>query len=113
MNMELYKMAEELSEMLLNSDIYQRFLESKKRLEENQKLFNRVKEYQRKNFQIQNDTSDNIKEQLRNLENEYRDIMRNTIVRDFLNSELILCKTIKTINETIVNKIDINVDFLE
>lgn len=111
--MELYKIAEELSEMLINSDIYKRFVEAKQRLEEHEDILNRVKEYRCKNFNIQNGVSDNKKEQIVNLENEYQDILRNTVARDFLNAELVLCKTIKNIQEIIVNKIDLNMDFLQ
>ena len=110
--MELERKAEELSEMLANSDIYRTFAEARDRLEENQDILNKVNEYRRKNFIIQNGTEDNKTEQLRNLENEYKDILRNTIARDFLNAELVLCRTIKKISEIIIERIDMNMDFL-
>lgn len=111
--MELENKAEELSEMLVNSDIYRTYVEARSRLEENEDIFKKVNEYRKKNFVIQNEIADNKVEQLRNLEHEYKDILKNTIVRDFLNSELVLCRTIKKINEIIIDKIDMNIDFLD
>lgn len=110
--MELEKKAEEIAEMLVNSDVYKTFVEAKNKLAEKQDILKKVNEYRRKNFEIQNGTADNKAEQLRNLENEYKEILRNTEARNFLNAELILCRNIKKINEIIIDKIDMNMDFL-
>lgn len=111
--MEIKDKAEELSKMILNSDIYNDFIKAKRKLEENPELNNRVNEYRGKNFSIQNSVADNKLEQLRNLENEYRDVLINTVTREFLNAELVLCRTIKNINEIIVSKIALDVDFMK
>ena len=40
------------------------------------------------------------------------ELLNNSLVRDFLNSELILCKMIQKINRILVSEIDLELDFL-
>lgn len=110
---ELYLKTEELARSLKESSVYKNYLEAKERLMENELLAGRIKEYMRRNFVIQNNESQNKVDSLHDLQNEYRDILRNTVARDFLNAELSLCKTIKKMNSILVEDVDISVDFLD
>lgn len=110
---ELYLKTEELARSLKESSVYKNYLEAKDRLMENELLAGRIKEYMRRNFVIQNNESQNKVDSLHDLQNEYRDILRNTVARDFLNAELSLCKTIKKMNSILVEDVDISVDFLD
>lgn len=110
---ELYLKTEELARSLKESSVYKNYLEAKDRLMENELLAGRIKEYMRRNFVIQNNESQNKVDSLHDLQNEYRDILRNTVARDFLNAELSLCKTIKKMNSILVEDVDISVDFFD
>ena len=102
----MYEKAYELSNAILGSDVYKRFINARESLKKHEDLCAKANEYRHKNFMIQNSTSNNRVDELRELENEYRDILRNTIVREYLNAELLLCRTIQKINEIIVDGLD-------
>lgn len=71
-----------------------------------------VNEYRRRNFYIQNSENSNKIDEIRKLLEEYDYLMNNRIVREYLDSELILCRTIKRINSILVDKIDIDTSFI-
>lgn len=108
----MYEKAYELSRAVLESDVYKRYVKAKKMLEDDEELYVRVNEYRQRNFVIQNSTSNNRADELRELENEYKDMLKNTIVREYLNAELLLCRTVRKINEIIVDGIDMDMSFM-
>lgn len=110
---EFIQKAEELSAMLSDSDEYKRFLEAKNELEKDRELYNRVVEYRRRNFYIRNGNTNDKQGELKKLGEENGDILRNTVVREFLNAELILCRIVQEINTLVISKIDFDVSFLE
>lgn len=112
LKMEIVEKAEELSNMIRESEEYKRYLAAKEAISADVDLYNRVNEYRKKNFTLQNSTSNNRIDELRELENEYREIMKNTIVREFLNSELILCRKMQKINELIVDGLDLDIQIV-
>ena len=110
--MEIFEKAEEISALILDSDAYRRFIMAKEKLDDNPEIAERVTEYRKKNFALQNGTSNNKIDELRELENEYGEVLKNTLIREFLNAELILCRTIQNINEIIAEKLDFEMDFI-
>lgn len=110
--MELEEKAKELSDMIIESDIYKRYIKAKENLEKDTDLFGRVAEYRRRNFFIQMGSNDNKRDDLRGLENEYYETLSNVTVKEFLDSELILCRTIQKINTIIIDRVDFDVDFI-
>lgn len=110
--MELEEKARELSDMIIESDIYKRYIKAKENLEKDTDLFGRVAEYRRRNFFIQMGTNDKKHDELRGLENEYYETLTNVLVKEFLDSELILCRTIQKINTIIIDRVDFDVDFI-
>lgn len=110
--MELEDKAIELSDMIAESDIYRRYITAKENLEKDTDLLGRVGEYRRRNFYIQIGTGDNKLDELRRLESEYYETLSNTLVKEFLDSELVLCRTIQKINNIIIDKVDFDVDFI-
>lgn len=108
----MYEKAYELSRAVLESEVYKRYVKAKKMLEDTEELYVRVNEYRHRNFVIQNSTSNNRTDELRELESEYKDILKNTTVREYLNAELLLCRTVRKINEIIVEGIDMDMSFI-
>lgn len=111
-DLDLISKAEELGRCLRESDIYKEYVQAKQKLYEDEALAGRVREYVKRNFYIQNYENGNKSEDIHNLQNDFKDILRNTVARDYLNAELVLCKTIKQINCMIISDIDFNVDFI-
>lgn len=110
--MELEQKAEELSEMIIKSDIYERYIRAKEELGKDTDLAGKVNEYRRRNFRLQMEANDNKRDELRRLENEFYEIISNNTVKEFLDAELILCRTIQKINNIIIDKVDFDVDFI-
>ena len=111
--MELENKARELSDMLINSDVYKRYLAAKENLEKNRELMQKVTEYRRRNFFIQNDEHGNKYEAIRNLSGEYYDVLTDRYVKEFLDCEVMLCRTVQNINNIIVEKLDFDIGFIE
>ncbi|MDE7432603.1 MAG: YlbF family regulator [Lachnospiraceae bacterium] len=110
--MELEEKAKELSEMILKSDIYKRYINAKEELEKDTDLLGRVGEYRRKNFQIQMEANNNKRDALKGLESEYYETLSQVVVKEFLDAELILCRKIQKINNIIIDKIDFDMNFI-
>lgn len=110
--MELENKARELSKMIIDSDVYQRYISAKENLERNTELKVKVDEYRKKNFFIQNKESNNKLDELKNLFSEYYEVLSDKNVKEYMDCELILCRTLQQINEIIVDGIDFDVDFI-
>ena len=110
--MDIEEKARELAGILLDSEIYNRYLAARETLSQNNELFMQVNEYRTRNFYIQNSENSNKIDEIRKLLEEYDYLMNNRIVREYLDSELILCRTIKRINSILVDKIDIDTSFI-
>lgn len=110
--MEFEVIARELSDILIESDIYKRYLRAKEELSRDAELMSKVMEYRKKNFYAQNGTGDNRIEEIRRISGEYYETLSNNRVKEFLDAELILCRAIQGINNIIVDKLDLDVDFM-
>ncbi len=110
--MGLEEMATELSDMLAESDEYRRYLSAKEELAKDAALMSRIDDYRKRNFYVQNSCGDNKIEEIKRLMGEYYDTLADKRVKEFLDSELILCRRIQGINNIIVDKLDFDVDFI-
>lgn len=111
--MDIEEKARELEDIILNSEMYQRYLNARQVMLDNPELFAQVNEYRKRNFYIQNspDVGNKI-EEVRKLLEEFDYIINNKSVREYLDSELVLCRTIRKVNNILVDKIDLDIDFL-
>lgn len=110
--MELENKVIELSNAIMESEDYKKYLSAKNEIEENQDLLARVNEYRKKNFFIQNSDSMNKIEEIRKLVGEYYDVLSNKLVKDYLEAELVLCRCIQNINNIMMEKLDFDVSFI-
>ncbi len=111
--MDIEEKARELEDIILNSEMYQRYLNARQVMLDNPELFAQVNEYRKRNFYIQNspDVGNKI-EEVRKLLEKFDYIINNKSVREYLDSELVLCRTIRKVNNILVDKIDLDIDFL-
>ena len=110
--MAVEEKAQMLSEAILESEEYQKYLAAEKLLKENQELFDRVNEYRKKNFLIQNGESVNKVEEIRKLTGEYHEMLNYKEVKDYLESELLLCRMMQKINRILMEKLEFDVSFI-
>ena len=104
--------AEELKYVILNSEEYKNFDMYRRKLLENPELRDKVNQFRAANVQMQimKANSGNVDVQKFAAENE--ELLNNSLVRDFLNAELILCKMLQKINKILVSEVELELDFL-
>lgn len=108
---ELMEIAENLSEKIKNSQEYKRYIEANINLNISPSVKNRLSEYQREVFRIQNSLEDNKSHQVEKLNKEYLDILDNSDVREFLKCEAVMCKILQEINRILIDDLDIEINF--
>ncbi len=109
---ELESKARELAEIMVNSPEYKKYIEAKKKLEENGELLGNVNEYRKRKFYIQNNPDENMQNALAQLRNEFDYLLNNSVVRDFIDGELAVCKNVRTVTNILVDSIDMDMNFL-
>ena len=91
---------------------YKTFDNYRRKLLENPELKARVDQFRAANvmIQMQKASAGNVDVQRFAAENE--ELLDNSLVRDFLNSELVLCKMLQKINKILVSEVELELDFL-
>ncbi len=104
--------AEELKYTILNSEEYKNFDMYRRKLHEHPELMEKVKHFRISNvcMQIEKAASGNV--DVQRFASENIELLDNSLVRDFLNSELILCRMMQKINSILVSDIELELDFL-
>ena len=110
--MEVEIKARELAEMLIDSDVYKRYITARDEIAKVPELKEKVDEFRKWNFFIQNEENDTKFDGLKKLKADYYEIMADKRVKKYLDSELILCRTIQKINAILVENLDIDVSFI-
>lgn len=104
--------AEELKYAILNSEEYKNFDMYRRKLLEYPELKERVNQFRAANVQMQIQKANSGNGDVQGFAAENQDLLNNSLVRDFLNSELILCKMIQKINKILIADVDLELDFL-
>ena len=104
--------AEELKYTILNSEEYKNFDMYRKRLIENPELKEQVNHFRAMNVRMQMEKANAGNVDVQRFATENVELLNNSLVRDFLNAELILCKMMQKINSILVSEIDLELDFL-
>ena len=110
--MELEKMAEDIGNALVESDIYKRYIKAREALSKDESLFNRTLRFKKDCFYLHNCADADRVDKLKGVYGENYDMLNDKKVKEYLDAELILCRTIQDINKLIVDKVDMNMDFL-
>ncbi len=110
--MDIEIKARELADMLINGDVYKRYITAKEEIAKEPELMAKVDEFRKKNFFIQNEENNNKFDGLKKLKSDYYEIMADKRVKKYLDSELILCRTIQKINAILVENLDVDVSFI-
>ena len=100
---------EELVAAVLESEEYKEYLEYLAKIKEQPELYERVCDYRRRNFELQND---NMFDEVMRFQMENAAIRKNALVNEFLKAELSVCRMLQGITRTISERIELDVDFL-
>lgn len=104
--------AEEFKQTIMNSEEYHKYDMYRRLLNETPDLKERVNKFRKANMDMQMEGKAQDRDEVQKLSADYMDILTNSVVREFLNAELILCKMIQQINLMLISDIELELDFL-
>lgn len=103
--------AEEFREVILNSEEYRNYDMYRRLLNETPELKQKVNEFRKLNVYMQL-TKRGDGGEIQQLAAEHTELLNNSVVREFMNSELILCRMLQKVNKILVSDIELELDFL-
>ena len=97
---------EELVQAILTSEEYREYLECFAKIKEQPELYERVGDYRKRNFELQNmDVNDNMFDEVMRFQMENSAIRKNALVNQFLKAELSVCRMLQDITRTISDNV--------
>lgn len=107
---EIRQCTEALKKAVQESEDYRGFEKARKELEAQPELREKVITFRRKNYEIQNlKEGTDIYTEMERLEEEYHEIRKNPVIRDYLQYELGLCRIMQRINLGLVSILDLDI----
>ncbi|MCM1143107.1 MAG: YlbF family regulator [Blautia sp.] len=90
-----------------DTDIYREYDLQRAKLKKQPILFEKIKEYRRKNFELQKSAQgDELLDKMLAFEKEYEKFRENPLVDDYLQAELAFCRMIQEVNVQITAELD-------
>lgn len=103
----------ELSAAILDSEEYKEFLYYLDEIKKQPELYDRVCDYRRRNFELQNmDINDNMFDEVMHFQMENAGIRKDGLVNNFLRAELSVCRMLQDITRSISESVELDTDFL-
>lgn len=110
---ELYEGARHLANLFLASDEYKMYLECRAKVEEQEGLEASVNAFRKEAFLLQCQGEDVYQREVGGLREKFGHILELKIVRDYLDAEINLCRTMQEVQSILVENVDIKTDFLD
>ncbi|MBR0411462.1 MAG: YlbF family regulator [Eubacterium sp.] len=102
----------ELTDMLCRTEDYRRYQKSLRVLKERQETYNKFNEFRRKNLSL-DEKDERYFEMADNLYDEYKDILMEPVVMDFLTSEEHVNMMLRRVFNCIAGDIQIDVSYMD
>lgn len=90
---------------------YKRYIETKNALYMNRELSEQLKEFRRRNYELQNQKDVNPYDEVVGLVKEYDELLHNSTVSDFLKAEQRICKMMQKVYNSIAEGLEF--DYLD
>lgn len=108
------ELATEMATAIEESEEYKNFLRCREEISKNPQLYQAVNELRKHNFALQNSSEDmDMYEEVVKIFDKYAYIRTNVIANRFLRAELSVCRMIQDIHRTMLENIDIGLEFLD
>lgn len=101
-----------LLQSIKESNEYHRYLKAKEELHLQPELEQKVDDFRKMNYQIQNSGNLNLFDEVDRIDRESGVFLRNPIVEEYLAAELAFCRLVQKINWTIIEELDFEVEFM-
>ncbi len=106
-------LTKQLSRQIKQDETYLAYLKCYHAVKEDRELFEKMNEMRRRNIELQNDIDgDHLFEALNHLQEEYREVINNKTVSDFMKAEMRFCRKMQKIYTILNQDLDIDLDFL-
>lgn len=100
-----------LNEHIHNSSEYKKYIDTKRKLYDNMELCNQLKEFRRRNYELQNRQGVNPYDEVLELVLEYDELLHNSIVNEFLIAEQHICRMMQKVYNSIAEGLEF--DYLD
>lgn len=108
---ELIKESRQLNRMIKNSKEYSKYIYARNALQMNEELYEKVREYKKKNYEIQTYGSENPYDEVIQLGKDYDEILHNSLANEYIRAENSLCKLLRQMFSEITA--DLTFDYLD
>lgn len=98
---------EELAAAIQESTEYESFQAAKRRVQDVPGLADRVREYCWKNYELQNGDTENLYERMEELETQYGELRRDSVVEQYLEQEVHMCRVLQAVNARIMDTVEL------
>jgi cell fate (sporulation/competence/biofilm development) regulator YlbF (YheA/YmcA/DUF963 family) len=112
MNEVMYQ-TRKLNQEIKNSNEYNHYVRILNKLKEDDKLYKRLMEFERKNIRIQTMSDFNADEDVTWLRDEYSDILSLASVNEFLGAEKRLIRMLNKVEEGILSDLQLAIELLD
>lgn len=85
---------------------YQKYIDTKRVLYDNNELYNRLREFRNRNNALQAKQGCEIFDEMNALLREYDELLHNSIVSDFMNAEQRICKMMQQMYEALAEGLE-------
>lgn len=106
--------AKKLNQIIKESEEYNNYNRTMKRVQENQELYQAMNSFRRRNYELQSyEDGINRYQEIYNLALEYEKVLRNPVVNEFLVAEQILSRKMTEVYEVIADGLELDYTYME
>lgn len=108
--MEIEEALQQFIAVLKETEAFHNYQYQEERIRRVPGLHEKIDEYRRRNFELQNSDAPDLFEKIDEFEREYETFWEDAMVREYLAAELEICRTVQKINIAVVKAVNIDVD---
>ncbi len=112
---EIMDKTQELLDLIINSEEYKRYQKGLKELQESGDIYERVNEFRLKNLSSQmlgDDDPNTYSDNMQQLYTEYKDILMEPMVSQFMFAEQSICKIMRKVQDMIADGVEIDISYM-
>ena len=111
MESKILERAQLLAGDILESSEYQHFLSARARVKE-EGFEEQLMNFRRELFFLQAQGPENYRNGIDDLNNRYRDLVRHVSVKDYLDTEIKVCRIVQRVTKILTDGLELDLDFL-
>lgn len=101
------KKVEELVAAIKESNEYQSFQDARKQVDLEPGLEEKIRKFCWENYELQSSDAEDLHERMKEFEEQYAELRRNTVAERYLEHELRMCRMLQEINARIMDVVDL------